>query len=70
MRYSDNEYVEVEVEVHAVTQKAMLLSKPDYDESSASWVPKSQMNQHEKLDRGDVATVNMAEWIAKREGFI
>lgn len=66
-RYSNDEYVDIDVHCHAETGKAALLST-DGEEGSAMWVPKSQMTKCPGRDRNGVAT--MSEWIAKEKGFI
>lgn len=71
MRHSDpkdQEFVDVEVNVHAVTAKAALLSNIDEDESCAVWIAKSQLNGA-KLERDATATVGMRRWLARKEQF-
>jgi hypothetical protein len=64
----NDETVEVELHVHAVTMKAMLLS-PDGVERNAEWTPKSQIVSG-KAERDKVGTFELKEWIAKKNGFI
>ena len=68
MRYSNDETVEVELHVHAETQRAILLSI-DGLEKSAEWTPKSQIISGE-IDVGKSGFFEVKEWIAKKNGFI
>ena len=62
------EYVEVEVIIHFKTVKAAKMSL-DGDEDSAVWVPLSQTKGRiEKSDKPQ--TVEIADWIAEREGLV
>jgi hypothetical protein len=63
----ETEYVEVQVHCHAETTKAALLS-PDGQVTSAVWIPKSQIRGSVTRDKD--ATIEIAEWIAEREGLI
>lgn len=63
----ETNYVELNVHCHAETTKAALLST-DGDEGNAVWVPKSQIRG--SVDRDKDSAVEIAEWIAEREGFI
>lgn len=68
MRQSSDETVEVDLHVHAESQKAMLLST-NGEEKRAEWTPKSQIT-HIGAERGQSGTFEMKEWIAKKNGFI
>ena len=68
MRYSNDETVEVDLHVHAESQKAMLLST-NGDEKRAEWTPKSQIT-HIGASKGESGSFEMKEWIAKKNGFI
>jgi len=68
MRQSNDEVVEVELHVHAKTQKAMLLST-DGIERSAEWTPKSQIVSGD-ANVGKNGFFEVKEWIAKKNGFI
>jgi len=68
--------VTIEFEVHAETDKALLLST-DGDESGAEWVPKSQLRpEPDYLDLsydvevGDMLKLSLPESIATEKGFI
>jgi hypothetical protein len=58
--------MEVEVEVMHVTEKAMLL-KIAGDEH---WVPRSQIEEPEVEEKGDVGTVLLSKWIAGKLGLV
>lgn len=68
MRQSNDEVVEVDLHVHAESQKAMLLST-NGDEKRAEWTPKSQIT-YIGAERGHSGTFELKEWIAKKNGFI
>lgn len=60
-------WVELELHCHVVTHKAAMLSV-DAEESSAVWIPKSQIKGN--LERDTMVNIEVAEWIAEREGLI
>lgn len=65
-----NEYIDVEVSVHATTPKAALLSPAGCDESDAVWVPKSLMRYNQAFNAGYDMTVGIQRWVAERDGFL
>lgn len=66
----DQEYVTVNVTVHAATSKAALLSDEGYDESSAVWIARSQIQTNGELKRDTDVTIGMKRWLARKEGFV
>jgi len=63
------EYVEVTVELKAATGAAVLVS----DGAVEVWLPLSEIENTEELDdvsRGDVLVLNVAYWLAHKEGLI
>lgn len=60
----DNEYIPFTMYQHAGTRKALLLSMTNND-SEACWVPKSQIEDYEKLD-GNMVKLKVADWIVDR----
>lgn len=76
MAYGDEpEYVTVNAYVHRTTQKAVLLSpdvllSDDGNDDNAKWIPLSQINTSGDLEPDAEVTLEMAEWIATREGFV
>jgi len=68
MRESNDETVELSLQCHAETGKAMLLSD-DGDEKNAIWIPKSQIVALPTETSG-IGTYEIKEWIAKKNGMI
>ena len=68
MRQQNDETVELELHVHAESQKAMLLST-DGNEREAEWTPKSQIIKI-GAERGQSGIFEMKEWIAQKNGFL
>lgn len=67
----DAEYVEVSVdEVKLVTNGAvLLLVRDEDDDTSERWVPKSQIEEPDDLEKGDTDMVVMVtKWFADQEG--
>lgn len=68
MGYEDDEGFEIEGEVLAVTDKAILLK---IDGHSQEWIPKSQILDGEEFpDKGDHIELTVTTWIAEQKGFI
>ena len=63
----ETEWIELNVHCHRCTQRAVLLSD-DGDESNAVWIPRSQVRGEVKVD--EVTTIEIADWIAEREGLV
>jgi hypothetical protein len=69
MANKPTEYVEIEVVVHRATEKAVLVSD-DGDDSDATWLPLSQIKGPRPSVSQDSQVLEVAEWIAQREGLI
>ena len=62
-----NDLIEIEMQMHSHTQKAILVSD-DGDDDSAVWLPVSQIQTRDK--GGARMIVTMPEWLAMKEGLI
>lgn len=69
MANKPTEYVEIEVVVHRTSVKAILVSV-DGDNDNAVWVPLSQTKGDKPEVSDNSQIVQIAEWIAQREGLI
>ena len=58
------EYIELDLEIKAETEKAYLMSDGDID----AWVPKSMVQDMEDLGGGTVV-ITIHEWLAEDKGF-
>jgi hypothetical protein len=67
MRTSNPVWVPLTVYCHRKTARAALVSD-DESEDNAVWVPLSQIKGD--LTLGEQSGIEMAEWIAQREGFL
>jgi len=66
--YEDDEGVEIEGEVLAVTDKAILLN---LENGGQEWIPKSQILDGEEFpDKGDHIELTITTWIAEQKGLI
>lgn len=63
------EYVEIEVIVHRTSIKAILVSV-DGDGDNAVWVPLSQTKGEWPNVSNKPQTLQIADWIAQKEGLI
>lgn len=63
------EWIPLTIHVHAISAKALLLSETG-DENKACWVPKSQIRPETAPERDKTLNLEMADWIAEREGFV
>lgn len=62
---SQSNYVHLDdCEVVALTDAAVLIRY----EGETHWIPRSQMVDHEDLEKGDIRTVSITEWIAEQKG--
>lgn len=68
--YDDDRDV-VEIHVHAVTKKAVLVSV-DGDEESSTWLPRSLVATEDgrPFRRGSVTTILAPQWLLEREGLV
>lgn len=60
---------DVEVFVHAMTERAVLVST-DEDEDNAVWLPKSQIEVDEDAIAGKTTTITAPEWLLQDRGLI
>jgi hypothetical protein len=58
--------VEIECEVRAESDKAMLI----YDGKREAWIPKSQITDHSDDADGRTTSIFIPEWLAKEKGLI
>jgi hypothetical protein len=63
-----SDLIDVLVEKHAETEKAVLVSETG-DKDDAEWLPKSQIEIEPSTKKGQF-TVTMPEWLAKEKGFV
>lgn len=68
MRSDNDETVELSLQCHAETAKALLLSD-DGNEKNAVWFPKSQIVTM-PTDVSGIKNYEVKEWIAKKNGMI
>lgn len=68
--YDDDREV-VEVHVHAVTAKAVLVSV-DGDEEQSEWLPRSLVDTEDArpFRRGSVTNILAPQWLLEREGLV
>ena len=64
---SNSELIEIEMQMHSSTQKAILVSD-DGNDDNAVWLPLSQIQTRQK--GGARMIVTMPEWLATKEGLI
>ena len=64
---SNSEFIEIEMQMHSFTQKAILVSD-NGNEDNAVWLPVSQIQTRDK--GGARMIVTMPEWLAMKEGLI
>jgi hypothetical protein len=64
----DFELIDIKCEVHAETDKALLVSD-DGDGDNARWLPKSQI-EWARNNKTGMTTVTMPYWLAEREWFV
>lgn len=57
--------IEIEVEVHAETDKALLIC----DGKTECWIPKSQINDQCEED-GKITSIFISEWLATQKGLL
>jgi hypothetical protein len=69
MHKSEDETVILELECHAATSKAVLLSD-DGEEDNAVWIPKSQIVSGGHREKGESGEFEIKEWIAVQKGLI
>lgn len=67
---ADNEFVDIEVYVHATSMKAVLISRPNGSEHSAVWTPKSQATGVSSLRIGDTAIIGVKRWFLRKENIL
>lgn len=65
---TDVRYIEVTGEIIKETPGAMLFF--DYYSEQEVWLPLSQIASSTRHDTTNYATIQVAEWIAKRKGMI
>lgn len=58
--------VEIEVEIHAETPKALLV----FDGKTEVWVPKSQIRDQCENDMGTITSIFISEWLATEKGLV
>ena len=66
----DDEFVNIQVDIWAVTPKAVLVSKEGRGEDSASWIPRSQCQFSGTPKRDTSDLIGVKRWVAKREGML
>lgn len=66
----DDEFVVIQVDIYAVTPKAVLVSKEGRGEDSASWLAKSQCRFSTSPRRDTSDEIGVKRWLAKREGLL
>ena len=64
---SNSDLIEIEMQMHSHTQKAILVSD-DGNDDNAVWLPVSQIQTRDK--GGARMIVTMPEWLAMKEGLI
>lgn len=68
-----NEYSEVEVEVHFVTDAAIRVSL-DGSDDGAVWIPLSQIDEDGEINKdstkGEVGTLTVKTWVAEDRGLL
>lgn len=62
-----NEIVDLTLELHVDTDKAMLLSD-DGNRHNAKWVPKSQIEYNKYLEN-NIWEISLPEWLATKNGW-
>lgn len=67
---ADQEMVECEVFIFAVTMKAVLAAPQGCDEEDAKWLARSQCQFSKTPQRDTGDTIGIKRWLARREGFI
>lgn len=67
MRRSNDETVELEVQIKRVTEKAYLIT---HDGEKELWIPRSQVKSLDRNGRGPLHTMVMTEWIATQKGLV
>lgn len=68
MNFEDDEAFEIEGEVCAVTDKAILI---DIDGHGKEWIPISQiLDGDDSPAKGDVIELTITTWIAEQKGLI
>lgn len=66
MSYEDDEGVEIEGEVYAVTDKAILI---DIESHGQEWIPKSQIIEGEEFpEKNEFIELTITTWIAEQKG--
>ncbi len=66
----ETEYVPLDVTIYAVTEKALKISLEGYEEDDSVWVPRSQCRYDGEPKKNTDVTIEVADWIAEREGLI
>ena len=61
--------VTLELHLHAATDRAIYVSD-DGEEDNAVWLPRSQIDVDENAEIGETTSIEVPEWLAKREGLI
>lgn len=63
------EYVDLDVHIHVVTQRAVRVSL-DGDEENAVWLPRSMCRIEDEPKRNIDMSIGVQDWIAEREGLV
>ena len=63
------EFVDLDVHIHAVTQRAVRVSL-DGDEENAVWLPRSMCKIDGDPKRNTDASISVQDWVAEREGLL
>lgn len=68
---SRNDTIDIEVTLHAdPPSAAAILVSDDGEESTAVWLPRSQIEYDSDAADGDIITVTLPEWLAMAKGLI
>lgn len=67
---ADDQFIDIGVYVHAVSLKAVLLSRPGDSDRSAVWFPKSQISASSALRMGDEVTIGVKRWFLSKENIL
>ncbi len=67
-KLENDEFVEVDVEIRIVTEKAVFI----HDGSRSEWIPKSQIEDppDDELEVGKHVTLLIPRWLAEEKGIV
>lgn len=63
------EFVDLDVHVHVVTQRAIRVSL-DGEDDNAVWLPRSMCKIDSEPERNTDVSIGVQDWIAEREGLV